>query len=235
MLRCTWLLILLTSAPAAAKPLEVLLISGSLEYKSDECLTELQKYLEANYNIKCFRAFRKTDTDIPGLEKLADCDVAVFYTRRLSPPKEQLDRIKQYLDAGKPVVGLRTASHGFQNYLAFDKDILGGSYTSHFGVGPKCAVTLDDKAKDHPLLAGVQPFTSPGSLYKNQANAADTTRLLLGTIPNHSEPVAWFRTHKQGRVFYTSLGHPDDFTDPNFRKLVVNALFWTTNRDVPAK
>jgi len=40
--------------------------------------------------------------------------------------------------------------------------------------------------------------------------------------------VAWTRPHGGGRVFYTSLGHPDDFHQPCFLKLLVNALFWAT-------
>jgi type 1 glutamine amidotransferase len=28
------------------------------------------------------------------------------------------------------------------------------------------------------------------------------------------------------RVFYTSLGHPDDFKDANFTRLLVNGLSW---------
>ena len=56
------------------KKLKVLLVSGSLEYKSDESLAAFQKYLEANYPVECVRAFRKTDDDLPGLEHLETCD-----------------------------------------------------------------------------------------------------------------------------------------------------------------
>ena len=54
-------------APSRRRSCKVLLVSGSLEYKSDESLAEFQKYLEANYPVECVRAFRKTDKDIcPG-------------------------------------------------------------------------------------------------------------------------------------------------------------------------
>jgi type 1 glutamine amidotransferase len=43
--------------------------------------------------------------------------------------------------------------------------------------------------------------------------------------------VAWVRLHRGGRVFYTSLGHPDDFRQPSFLRLLVNAIFWTTRRE----
>jgi type 1 glutamine amidotransferase len=210
--------------------LKVCLISGSLEYHSDETLAAFQKMLEAEYPVKCSRAFRKADDDVPGLEALETCDVALFFTRRLTVDGEQLERVKKYCQSGKPIVGVRTASHGFQKWLAFDKEILGGNYTNHFPEGPKQSVTIADKAKDHPILAGVKPFTSPGSLYKNTGIADDVEVLLYGAIPDHSEPVAWARNQNGRRVFYTSLGHPEDFKDPNFQRLLINGLFWTVKK-----
>jgi type 1 glutamine amidotransferase len=39
-------------------------------------------------------------------------------------------------------------------------------------------------------------------------------------------PVAWTRSHKGGRVSYTSLGHPDDLAVPSVRTLVMNGIRW---------
>jgi type 1 glutamine amidotransferase len=220
-----------------AKPkdlLKVLLISGSLEYKSDESLAAFQKYLEANYPVECSRAFRKTDDDIPGLEVLDTCDVAVFFTRRLTIKGEQLERVKKYATSGKPIVAVRTASHGFQNWLEMDKEVFGGNYKGHFGAGPNCDVKFADTGKDHPVLKNVKPFTSSGSLYKNPDINKDVTILMTGSIPNQSEPITWVRDYQGGRVFYTSLGHPDDFKNDTFLRLLVNALFWTAKKDFPA-
>jgi type 1 glutamine amidotransferase len=82
-------------------------------------------------------------------------------------------------------------------------------------------------------LKGVKPFTSVASLYKNPDIAKDTHLLLTGNIPEHTEPLAWTRLHNGGRVFYTSLGHQKDFEEPNFLRLVANALYWTAKRTPP--
>jgi len=217
-------------AAAAQPPLKVLLISGAPLYDSDAVLTAFQSYLEKNYAVKCSRAFRKADNDLPGLEQLDTCDVALFYTRRLTIDGEQLERVKKYCQAGKPIVGVRTASHGFQKWLEMDREVFGGDYKNHFPDGPPCAVKLTDKAQGHALLAGVKAFSSPASLYKNPGVAQDVEVLLTGTTKDGTEPLAWTRLHNGGRVFYTSLGHKQDFEDENFRRLVVNALFWTAKR-----
>jgi putative membrane-bound dehydrogenase-like protein len=213
-----------------AGPLRVCLVSGSLEYQSDASLAALQKYVEKDFPVRCTRAFRKADDDLPGLENLKTCDVMLLFTRRLTITGKQLDAVKQYCRAGKPIVAVRTASHAFQNWPALDKEVLGGNYQGHYGAGPVVRVQIAAAAKNHPVLAGVKPFTSAGSLYKNPGLARDITLLLVGSIPGHTEPVAWTRRHKGGRVFYTSLGHPKDFQDGDFRRLLVNALFWTAKR-----
>src|ERR1700730_7258169 len=84
------------SAQEKQTPLKVCLVSGSLEYDSDTSLRMLQKYLEKHYVVTCSQAFRKTDSDVPGLENLDGCDVMVLFTRRLTIDGEQLERVKKY-------------------------------------------------------------------------------------------------------------------------------------------
>src|SRR5439155_23973582 len=127
--------------------LKVCLVSGSLEYQSDQSLAAFQKYLEEHYPIRCTRAFRKADDDLPGLENLETCDVMLLFTRRLTISGEQLARIPKYCRSGKPIVALRTASHAFQNWLALDKEILGGNYKNHYGAGPSVQVEIVASAR----------------------------------------------------------------------------------------
>src|SRR5688572_29589162 len=218
-----------------AKPLRVCLVSGSIEYDSDTSLNKFQKHLEKNYQVECSRAFIKSESDLPGLENLDTCDVMLLYTRRLKITGEQLERVKKYCLSGKPIVGIRTASHALQNWLDLDKEVFGGNYKGHFGAGPLCEVKIEAKAKTHPILKGVQPFKSVGSLYKNTGLAKDVDILLTGSTPENTEPIAWTRNYKGGRIFYTSLGHQKDFDDPNFVTMIVNALHWTTNREAAVR
>jgi type 1 glutamine amidotransferase len=203
-----------------------------LEYDSDHSLAGFEEFLEKHYRVKCSRAFRKADNDLPGLENLKTCDVLLLFTRRLTIDGEQLEQVKKYCQAGKPIVGVRTASHAFQNWLALDKEILGGNYQGHYGSGPAVEVHIENHAKDHPTLMNVKPFWSAGSMYKNTGLAKGAEVLLTGSIPEHTEPVAWTHLSHGGRVFYTSLGHSKDFADDNFKQLLVNALFWTANRPI---
>jgi type 1 glutamine amidotransferase len=235
LIRCSALAVvvaaLISSLPAQdAKGLRVCLVSGSLEYDSNKTMPILQARLEKK-GVLCTRAFveGKDETRLPGLDNLDKCDVMVLFTRRLKLSGDDLDRFKKYCLAGKPIVGIRTASHAVQTWLDLDKEVLGGDYTGHYGKGAT-EVKIVDKAKNHPILAGLKQFTSEGTLYKNAKIAGDCEVLLTGSIPEATMPIAWTRMYKGGRIFYTSLGHQKDFENENFLRLLENAVAWAGKR-----
>lgn len=187
--------------------------------------------------------------EFPGLvEALRDADLLVLSVRRRALPKAQLDAIRAHLAAGRPVVGIRTASHAFaprgndasqgDAWEAFDAEVLGGNYHGHHGAGPRVGLRMAPAADGHPILTGVEVggFTSAGSLYRTSPLREGTRALLLGTIPGQpEEPVAWVRAFggRQARVFYTSLGHPEDFAEAGFRRLLLNGILWSMDRPIP--
>jgi type 1 glutamine amidotransferase len=54
---------------------------------------------------------------------------------------------------------------------------------------------------------------------------------MTGSIADATEPVAWVREKDGRRVFYTSLGHPDDFKEASFIRLLVNGLAWASKTE----
>lgn len=180
-----------------------------------------------------------TAHDIPGLsEALAGADLLLLSMRRQAIAAEDLAAVRAHLAAGKPLVGIRTASHAFdarrespsghEQWTRFDPEVLGGNYRGHRGFGPKTTVSLASGAARHPILRDVKlPLVGHGSLYQVSPLAATATPLLMGTIADHpAEPVAWTNRSGKSRVFYTSLGHADDFRDPSFALLLTNAIVW---------
>ena len=223
----------LFAAAKDEKPLKLCMLSGSEEYKSNESLKAFQELVEKKFPVKCSRAFWKSKTDLPGLSELDSCDVMLLFTKRLELPQDQLGLVKKYCQAGRPIVGVRTASHAFQNWLELDHEVFGGSYAGHYGDGTITKVAIAKDASDHPVLNGVEAFETPTKLYKDPHNADDTKLLLTGTIPGHTEPLAWTREYHGARIFYTSLGGPEDFAMKVFNRLLVNAIFWTAQREQP--
>ena len=136
--------------------------------------------------------------------------------------EESLSIFQSHIESTQPV------SHAFENWLGFDKEILGGNYNSHFGVGPQVRVESTKSGENHPILKNVSSLNSVGSLYRNRGISDDCTVLLNGTTKDSTEPVAWTRPNKGGRIFYTSLGHQSDFSNKHFLNLLTNGVLWAS-------
>jgi nicotinamidase-related amidase/type 1 glutamine amidotransferase len=226
------------------RPHVVFIVSDD-HYHADKTLPVFAQMLRDRYQCYCTVLHGEGKADIPHTDELQTADCMVLYVRRLALPKRQLDAIRKYLDGGGALVAMRTASHAFDvrgnategcdEWPEFDADVLGGNYHGH---GPNPAgtdVAIVPEAADHPTLAGVEPTSwhSAGSLYYTSPIASDATLLMTGSLDDRTEPLTWIRTGKGGRMLYTGLGHPDDSHDPQFRKLLVNAIYWAMDRPVP--
>jgi len=228
------------------RPSAVFLI-GEDEYQTAETLPRFAvEELEPN-GVRCTFAMAdpKTPNDFPAAEAIDHADLLFVSVRRRAPTIEQMRHIRKYVEAGKPVVGIRTACHAFDtrghvpeghaDWPTFDPDVLGGHYTNHHGNGLEPTIELAPEARGHPILDGVKlGFKSKGSLYKVAPLGPTTLPLLTGAIDGKpAEPVAWVNLKGNSRVFFTSLGHPDDFQNPSFKRLLRNGVFWALDRPAP--
>ncbi|MBM3994182.1 MAG: ThuA domain-containing protein [Planctomycetes bacterium] len=221
---------------AAAAPLKVLVACSRNQ------LSHYQKYLESNYSAKTFWAGNEgkqgEEKVLQGLDALDTCDVMLLNLYRTHPTDEQLAKIQKYFKSGKPVVGLRKASHAFQNWLEVDRVVFGAKYGGHFFDNKKeQTVFIEEKAKHHPLVAGFKPFMCGGGLYNYTQLAPDVDVLMSGGPPGKSMPVTWLRINKEtgGRVFYTRYDPKDLQNDEGCRAMVARALFWAAKREISKK
>jgi len=241
-------LILGLCAPAtrAAEPARIVFMIGEDEYHTWETLpafadTDLKPL---GYRITIVNADPQDKNNFPGIvEALHDADLLFLSVRRRTPPQDQLDAVRAYLAAGKPLVGIRTACHAFALrptdkiadpklalWQEFDPEVIGGHYTGHHGAEKVTITIATPGAETRPILKGVDiaRLIGNGGLYKVSPLAPDSVPLLTGAIAGEpAEPVAWTHYYgPKGRVFYTSLGHPEDFQNPEFHRFLVNAVAW---------
>jgi type 1 glutamine amidotransferase len=218
----------------------VLLIAGQ-SYETERTLPEFAaRFLAADFRVVTVTgAMGNSQHRFDHLEEIADAAVLLVSVWRRSPPKEQLALIRRYVESGRPVVGIATSSHAFArrkgaplgagqaDWPEWGATVMGGNYTGHRPIGLITTVTAVDPI--HPLLKGVTlPFRSKMEL--NQVSPIDpkTHAILSGSLAGFpAEPAAWTFTHiGHGRTFFTPLGHPEDFENPSFQRLLLNGIRW---------
>ncbi len=196
----------------------IVLVSGDEEYRSEESLPMLAQILAEKHGFNCTVLFSidpsngsidaYNKTNIPGLEKLQQADLLLIATRFRELPDNQMKFIDQYVQAGKPIIALRTATHAF-NYEknkkspyakysfdskvkgwegGFGKKILGETWVAHHGhhgqEGTRAITNGIVENKKNPLLNGVKDIWGPSDVYTTKQLANDTEVLLYGLSTN---------------------------------------------------
>jgi type 1 glutamine amidotransferase len=216
-----WLVVEGGEGPGKGK--QVVLVSGDEEYRSEEALTQLAKILAKHHGFTCTVLYaidpktgeiapNKGD-NIPGLEALRKADLMVIATRFRNLPDEQMKEIDDYLKAGKPVIGMRTATHGFnipkdRAYAhygngyggekkewadGFGRAVLGEKWITHHGHHGHESTRglLAPEAKDHPVLRGIADgdIWGPTDVYGVRLPLpGDSKPLVLGQVLEGMKP-----------------------------------------------
>jgi type 1 glutamine amidotransferase len=94
-------------------------------------------------------------------------------------------------------------------------------------------VKFDLKVVDsgHPVLTGVKSFTLLDEIYGRMDVRDGIQPLLVTYHPDSTPVVAWAKTYRNSRIVTIQPGHgPQAFQNPEFRRLLSNAIRWTVHR-----
>ena len=184
----------------------IVLLAGDEEYRSEEALPQLAKILSQRHGFTCTVLFsiNKTTGEIdpntpdnePGMEALDTADLVITSLRYRAWPDEQMKHFADYIDAGKPVIGLRTSTHAFNGvkgtyaaYNNFGKKVLGEQWVSHWGNHKKEATKglIMSSEDSNPILRGVENIFGDTDVY--EADPPETaTVLVLGQVLKGMNP-----------------------------------------------
>ena len=211
-----WIVYEGASGPGKGK--HVVLISGDEEYRSEEALPQLGKILARHHGFKCTVLFAIDPRDgtinpnvsnIPGLEALGQADLMVIFTRFRDLPDEQMKHIVEYVDSGRPLVGIRTATHAFnikgdKTYArygfnskewegGFGRQVLGETWISHHGKHGSQSTRgiVAPGAESHPIVRGIAngDVWGPSDVYTVRLPLpGDSQPILLGQVLGGMRP-----------------------------------------------
>ena len=197
------------SGPGQGK--HIVMIAAEEAYRSEESMPMMAQIL-SRQGFKCTVLFAidpadgtinpKIKDNIPGLEQLKSADLLVAFLRWRELPDEQMQHIIDYTESGKPILGIRNATHPFKYvkrpdspYARFDSAskepsggwgrlVLGETWISHYGKNliesTRCDIV--DAASTHPIFKGIRTgFWIPDDVYGiSSALSGDSTPVLLG-------------------------------------------------------
>jgi hypothetical protein len=214
---------------------DIVLIAGDQEYRSEESIPALAKILETRHGFHCTVLYSRnrqtgaidpsTTDNIPGLEALRKADLMVLFTRYLELPDGQMKEIIDYTNSGRPIVGLRTATHAF-NYAkhldspyakygaesqdgGYGRAVLGETWIAHYGAHQKESTrgVIAAGMENHPILRGVRDIWGESDVYEITTLSGDSRPLVMGQVllgmdpaspPDPSKkltPIAWTKTY----------------------------------------
>ena len=253
---------------AAGKKYNVVFVTGDDEYRSEITMPMIAEVLPRKakqFNCTVLYAVDpetgqrnpKYKQNIEGLEALKAADLAVFFLRFRALPDDQLKLILDYVNSGKPIIGLRTSTHALRYPKGhkheklnedFGREVFGQKWIVHHGHKSTTDVLVIPEMAGHPILRGIYATKSPihcsSWLYHVTPLVGDCKPLLTGKSINSNkvdkqdqypltQPVAWTKTYNGARVFFTTLGHPKDLEDASVRRLLLNAIYWALEQEVP--
>jgi hypothetical protein len=197
---------------------QIVFLSGDEEYRSEESLPMLAKILAVRHGFKCTVLFSinpadgaidpVTQTNTPGLEALDTADLCVMALRFREWPDDKMKHFVDYLNAGKPIIALRTSTHAFaydrnkkSPYGKFDwrskewpggfgQEVLGETWVNHHGDHGKQSTRgiINPEYKSDPILRGVDDLWAPTDVYGVVHLPADAKVLVRGQVLTGMQP-----------------------------------------------
>jgi hypothetical protein len=211
--------IVLEGTGGAGKGIHIVLVSGDEEYRSEQALPQLARILAVHHGFKCTVLFAINPKDgtidpdqrdnIPGLEALDSADLMVIFTRFRDLPDGQMKHIFDYVESGRPIVAMRTATHAFdlktsETYRqyswnskewdgGFGRQVLGETWIDHHGRhGKQSTRGIIAKGEEkHPILRGIRDgeIWCPTDVYEVRLPLpGDSEPLILGQVLDGMQP-----------------------------------------------
>jgi len=176
----------------------IVLVSGDEEYRSEETMPMLAKILAKKHGFDCTVLFSWSEdgtyidpnnvSGVVGWDKLDAADLMIVGTRMRKVNKEDRAHMTKYLNAGKPIIGYRTSTHGFSGEEKFGTitlddwglKIVGETWVNHHGkhMGEGARGIVEKGQEEHPILNGVGEFYGPSDVY-GVVNLTDADTILM--------------------------------------------------------
>lgn len=189
----------------------------------------------------------RTDTEVLTKKKLEynaknlnSFDAVFFFTGGdlEMDAQQKADFLSFIHDDGKGFIGVHSAAITFTKWPEF-VDMVGGTFDDH-PWGTFDAPIIVEDSKFPGMQQWPHSFVLKDEIYQMKDFSRDKVRVLMRldsskldlTTPrvhraDHDFAVTWAKMYGKGRVYYSTLGHPEDnWDDPRLQQMYVEAIKW---------
>ncbi len=239
--------VLATAQPAAAPRKKLLVLGEEKGYRHDSVSHAMATIERLGRETGLWDTWIRTDTEVITKQKLEynaknlnDFDAAVFYTggNLEMTDRQKADLLSFVRDDGKGFVGIHSATITFMDWPEY-REMLGGFFDEHPWGTFDAPVMVED-----PKFPGMQQFpasfTIRDEIYQMKDYSRDKLRVLMRLDPakldlnnkrvhraDRDFAVTWAKMYGKGRVYYSTLGHPEEVWDrPDMQKMFVEGIKW---------
>jgi hypothetical protein len=216
------------------KQIRLLVITGGHEYNV-EGFNSMLSSLGKNFQYKVSEFPAAFEMFLP--ENRSKYDVLVFYHMWQTITPEQETLIADCIRQGKPLVVLHHSICAFDDWPEYT-NIIGGKYfhkpaTLNGKQYPESSYIHDLHFRvkianpKNPVTKGVNDFEIFDETYKGFYVDENVTPLLTKDEPTSTPVIGWSKKYGKARVVTLQSGHDvATFENPNFRRLLKNAIEW---------
>lgn len=149
------------------------------------------------------------------------------------------EHLQKFVESGKGLVVLHHALCSYNQWEWWWRDVVGARYLQKAeGNMPASSYKHDENLKitpvrPHPILTGIGTMHMIDETYKGMWMSSTNTVLLKTDNATSDGPVAWISAYQKSRVVAIQPGHGREaHLDPDYRRLVRNAIFWAATGTV---
>ncbi len=210
--------VILEGKEGPGKGKHIVFLVGDEEYRSEDSMPQLARILAVHHGFKCTVLFAinektgeidpKTLDNIPTLEALETADLVVMFLRFRELPDDQMKRIIDYTNSGKPIVGLRTSTHAF-NYVkhkdspyakysfnnkefdgGYGRQVFGETWINHYGRHQQESTRglIIKGMENHPIVKGIDDIWGESDVYGLTTLTGDSKPLIMGQVLAGMDP-----------------------------------------------
>jgi len=210
---------------AVDEPIKTLLLTGGPIHNAQAIGDIVQGMLEKTGQFELTRVHEDLDALLP--ERIAPYKLVIFFWTLGELTDAQRKGLLDHIAAGNGFTTFHSGADSFRNDPVY-REFVGGYFVTH----PAYRTYQVSITKvDSPITRGITEFMITDEQYILNVDP-QVTVLANSLHEGQLMPVLWTKSHGEGRVFYSALGHDTRAVEQEmFQKLLLRGALWSVGQE----